>query len=76
MESHILKKQETAGLRNLVLAACLAMLPGFTFGAVLAFLALGVPQFQHHNHTGFTIDLHQASWLRKSSTYHLLSLQI
>jgi len=63
MESHILKHQETAGRINLVIGAAIAMLPGFTFGALLAYLAMGLPQLQEPNPTGILLDIYQISWL-------------
>jgi len=63
MGSTILKHQETAGRRNLAIAATIAMLPGFTFGSLLAFLAMGLPQLQQPNKTGILLDIFQVSWL-------------
>jgi len=39
------------------------MLPGFTFGALLAYSAMAVPQMMVENSTGIVIDLYQASWV-------------
>eukprot|EP00091_Calanus_sinicus_P011021 TRINITY_DN25148_c0_g1_i1.p1 TRINITY_DN25148_c0_g1~~TRINITY_DN25148_c0_g1_i1.p1 ORF type:complete len:161 (-),score=26.18 TRINITY_DN25148_c0_g1_i1:14-472(-) len=63
MESTILKHQETAGRINLAIAAAITMLPGFAFGALLSYLAMGLPQLQQPNPTGIIIDIHQISWL-------------
>merc|ERR1712179_804748 len=63
MGSTILKHQETAGRKNLAIAATIAMLPGFTFGSLLAFLAMGLPQLQQPNKTGILLDIFQVSWL-------------
>ena len=48
-------------------AAAITMLPGFTFGALLSYLAMGLPQLQQPNPTGIIIDIHQISWLCKKS---------
>jgi len=67
MESELLSHQKTAGTSRLFLASVIAMLPGFTFGGLLAYLAMGVPQLMTPNSTGILIDLYQASWLMSLS---------
>jgi len=47
----------------LIIAASIAMLPGFTFGALLAYLAMGLPKLQQPNNTGILLDIFQVSWL-------------
>ena len=79
MEPTILKHQDTAGWLHLVriafihyiilqsliqaIASIITMLPGFTFGALLAYLAMALPQLEEPNATGILITLHEASWL-------------
>jgi len=59
----MLKHQESASLWNLYIASTITMLPGFTFGALLAYSAMAVPQMMEENSTGIVIDLYQASWI-------------
>jgi len=63
MESFMLKHQEAASVWNLYIASTITMLPGFTFGALLAYSAMAVPQMMVENSTGIVIDLYQASWV-------------
>jgi len=63
MSFSILKHQETAGIFNLAMASVITMLPGFTFGALLSYMAMALPQLQEPNPTGILITLEQASWI-------------
>ena len=61
--SRMLGHQKTADVRRMVLSAVLTMLPVLTYGALQAYLTIGLPQLLEENPTGILLDLNKMSWI-------------
>ena len=61
--SQMLGHQKTADVRRMVLSAVLTMLPVLTYGALQAYLTIGLPQLLEENPTGILLDLNKMSWI-------------